>query len=79
MKEEKKMIDDEYREDPLQDDDHIYHIKEAVSKLNTIQRQIFLTYTELGTYTETARHYKVSVPTMRKYIQEIREKIFNNL
>ena len=63
----------------MTDDEELYRLKEAISKLNTVQRMIFITYTELGTYAETARYYKVSVPTIKKYLAEIRTKIFENL
>ena len=70
---------EEYQPKIMDDDEEIYALKEAISRLNTIQRQIFLTYTELGNYTATAREYGVSVPTMKKYLAEIRKKIFENL
>lgn len=70
---------EEYQPKIMDDDEEIYALKEAISRLNTIQRQIFLTYTELGTYAATAREYGVSVPTMKKYLVEIRKKIFENL
>lgn len=76
---EKKVMMEEYQPKIMDDDEEIYALKEAISRLNTIQRQIFLTYTELGTYAATAREYGVSVPTMKKYLAEIRKKIFENL
>lgn len=70
---------EEYQPKIMDDDEEIYALKEAISRLNTIQRQIFLTYTELGTYAATAREYGVSVPTIKHYLNEIRKKIFENL
>lgn len=76
---EKKVMMEEYQPKIMDDDEEIYALKEAISRLNTIQRQIFLTYTELGTYAATAREYGVSVPTIKRYLNEIRKKIFENL
>lgn len=70
---------EEYQPKIMDDDEEIYALKEAISRLPTIQRQIFLTYTELGTYAATAREYGVSVPTIKRYLNEIRKKIFENL
>lgn len=61
------------------DDDEMVLLKNAVFTLNSIQRKIWLTYTEIGTYAGTAKEYGVSVPTIKKYIKEIREKIFENI
>lgn len=58
-----------------QDDDEMLLIKSALQGLRPIERKIFLTYTELGTYTATAKEYRVSVPTAAKYIKIIRNKI----
>lgn len=57
------------------DDDRIYSIKEALKRLRPVERKIFLTYVELGTYSGVAREFGVSVPTACNYIRNIREKI----
>lgn len=62
-----------------EDDDEMMLIKNAVFALPTVQRKIWLTYTEIGTYAGTAKEYGVSVPTIKKYLKEIREKIFENI
>lgn len=69
------MQTDEYKPDTLEDDDLLYTLKEAIQSLRPVERKIFLTYTELGTYTQAAKTFHVSVPTIRKYINEIRQKI----
>lgn len=69
----------DYKPDKDKDDDHILHIKEAVDKLDTLSKLIFLTYCELGSYAACARYWKVSKPTAKKYIQKIKEKIYDNL
>lgn len=69
------MQTDDYKPDTLEDDDLLYTLKEAIQSLRPVERKIFLTYTELGTYTQAAKTFHVSVPTIRKYINEIRQKI----
>lgn len=69
----------DYDPDDIQDDDEMLRIKEAVAKLNTIQRTIFKDYCELGSYAALARKLKVSKPTARSYIRQIKDKIYNNL
>lgn len=69
----------DYEPNTDKDDDKMLHIKEAVDSLNTLQKKIFLTYCELGSYAALARYYKVSKPTAKKYIQQIRDKIYDNL
>ena len=79
------MIDDEivyfedYKPNPDLDDDHMLHIKEAVDKLDSLSKLIFLTYCELGSYAALARHYKVSKPTAKKYVNNIKQRIYDNL
>lgn len=69
----------DYTPNPDIDDDFILHLKEAVDKLDSLSKLIFLTYCELGSYAALARYYKVSKPTAKKYIDRIKEKIYNNL
>lgn len=61
------------------DDDRMLMIKNALQSLRPIERKIWLTYTELGTYTAVAREYNVSVPTAAKYLKIIRKKIMDYL
>lgn len=70
------MQTDDFKPDTLEDDDLLYTLKEAIQSLRPVERKIFLTYTELGTYTQAAKTFHVSVPTIRKYINEIRKKIY---
>lgn len=62
-----------------EDDDEMLHIKEAVGTLNSIQKKIFLTYCEIGTYSGLAREFGVSVPTAKHYIMKIKEIIYDRL
>ena len=61
------------------DDDRMLRIKTVVDGLNSVQKKIFLTYVELGSYAAVGREYGVSTPTARTYIREIREKIMEQL
>lgn len=69
----------DYKPNPDVDDDEMLHIKEAVEKLDSLSKKIFLSYVELGSYAALAREYGVTKPTAKKYIDRIREKIYNNL
>ncbi len=69
------MIEEEYLTPTMNDDDRLYNLRTALTRLNSIQRKIILTYIELGTYTATAKEFKVSVPTARSYVLKIKNKI----
>lgn len=68
-------IIDEYITPMAEDDDEMLLIKEAISKLNGVQRKIYLSYVENGTYTATAEEFGVSIPTIKTYINNINGKI----
>lgn len=70
---------EEYEPNYMEDDDTIVRLKEAIGKLNYVQRKIYLHYVELGSYAACARAFGVSNPTIKSYITQIKEKIFNNL
>ena len=70
---------EEYEPNYLEDDDEMLHIKEAINKLNSIQKKLFLCYVELGSYAAVAREFNVCTITAKKYIKDIKEKIYNNL
>lgn len=63
----------------IDDDDKMFHIKEVVNSLNTVQKKIFLTYCEIGTYAGTAREFGVCIPTVKKYIKHIKQLIYDRL
>lgn len=69
----------EYLPNDMEDDDKMLHIKEAVDSLNSIQKKIFLTYVELGSYAATAREFKVCASTAKKYIKQIKSLIWERL
>lgn len=70
-----KVYEEEWTPEMLTDDERVYRIKEALQELRPVERKIFLTYVEGGTYTSVAAEYGVSVPTAKKYLMVVIEKI----
>ena len=70
-----KIFEDDYIPNTMEDDEMIYRIKQAVQDLKPVERKIFLTYVEGGTYTAVAKTYKVSVPTAKNYTLHVINKI----
>lgn len=70
-----RELEAEYMEHLDTDNDEMYHIKEAIRKLTPLQRKIYVTYLECGTYTDTAKAFKVAVPTVKKYLTRLTERI----
>lgn len=70
-----KLFEEEYTTFQLEDDDEMRLIREALKRLTPVQRKIFLVYVETGTYTQTAKEFKVSTPTVKTYINNIKDKI----
>lgn len=69
----------EYEPNEFEDDDKMLHIKEVVDSLNTVQKKIWLTYCEIGTYAGTARAFGVCVPTVKKYLKHIKTILYDRL
>ena len=69
------LIENEYLEHNDNEDDEIYLIKEAIRNLTPIQRKIYITWLETGTYTEVARLFNASTPTVKAYLGIIKAKI----
>ena len=68
----------------LTDDDELFLIKEAIEKkLTKVQRKIYLTYVDEGTYSATAKAFNCSIPTISKYIKRINgliaQYVFDNI
>lgn len=71
-----QLIEEEYMEHNLYEDDETYWLKEALKNaLTKIERKIFITYLENGTYVKTAKLFKCSIPTVSKYIINLKAKI----
>lgn len=58
-----------------EDDDDMYTLKSKVFALTEPEKRILLLYTELGSYSEVARMMNCSAPTVKKYVDIIREKL----
>lgn len=71
-----KLLEEEYLLHNENEDDEMYLLKESLrNALNPIERKIFITYMELGTYVATAKAFKVSIPTVTTYINNLKNKI----
>lgn len=71
-----KLIEEEYLMHNEYEDDEMYWLKEALKEaLSPIQRKIYITYLEAETYAATAKIFKVSVPTAKKYIDNLTKLI----
>lgn len=73
-----ERIEEEYLIHSPDEDDEMYQLKEALKNaLNPLERKIFITYLEQGTYVQTAKTFKVCVPTVSKYINNLKTKIID--
>ena len=71
-----ELIEEEYLEHLDTDDDEMWWLKEALRYgLNTLERKIFIQFLECGSYAGTARVFRVSTPTLKAYIQDLKVKI----
>lgn len=70
-----ERIEDEYRPTP-EDDDAVKEMKDRIfNRLTDPERIILIWYAELGTYAALARKFHNSVPTVKKKIEQIRQKL----
>ena len=75
-KEISELIEEEYITHNQEEDDEMWGLKEAlVHALNPLERKIYITYLEKETYAATAKAFKVSIPTLAKYINGLKNKI----
>ena len=71
-----ERIEEEYTEHNIDEDDEVYLLKEALKNaLNTLERKIYIAYLENETYAATAKLFKVSTPTLGKYVAGLKQKI----
>lgn len=61
-----------------EDDDLMATIKEAIAELKPMERKIWLTYVE-SNYSQCAREFHVAVPTSKRYVSAIRQKIIDKI
>lgn len=71
----KIYTESEYTTVTVDDDDMMVNIKDKLRSLRKVERDIFMTYVNEGTYAAVADKYNVSAPTAKSYINIIREKI----
>lgn len=73
-----QLIEEEYLTHNLDEDEEVYLMKEALKyALNPIERKIYITYLELETYSAVAKAFKVTTPTVSRYINNLKTKIMN--
>ena len=71
-----KLIEEEYITHNDQEDDEMFLLKEALQHaLTPLERKIWITYLENETYAATAKLFKVSIPTLSRYINTLKDKI----
>ena len=73
-----ELIEEEYLEHSPEEDDEMFLLKEALRNvLNPVERKIFITYLEKETYAATAKAFNVSIPTVSRYINGLKNKILD--
>lgn len=73
-----ELIEEEYLIHNDQEDDEMYWTREALkNELNDVERKIYITYLENETYAATAKLFKVSTPTVCKYIKGLQNRIID--
>lgn len=83
MKKKKKpninqLLEEEYLIHNDEEDDELFLYKEALKEaLNPLERKIYITYLEMETYAATAKAFNVSIPTVSKYIGNLKSKIID--
>ena len=71
-----ELIEEEYTEPNIEDDDEVYLLKEALKNaLNPLERKIYICYLEKGTYAGVAKAFKVTTPTVAKYCKALQQRI----
>lgn len=71
-----ELIEEEYTEPTIEDDDEVYLLKEALKNaLNPLERKIYICYLEKGTYTGVAKAFKVTTPTVVRYINNLKKRL----
>ena len=58
-----------------EDDDSMYDLKKRIFELSEAEQRILLLYVDCGSYSEVARQLNVSAPTVRNYINRIKDKL----
>lgn len=73
-----ELIEEEYLLHNDQEDDEMYLMKEALKNaLTPLERKIYITWIENETYAATAKLFRVSIPTLSKYLANLKTKIID--
>lgn len=71
-----KLIEEEYMIHLEEDTDELYWTKEAIKKVLTpLERKIYITYLEEGSYAGGARTFSVCTQTFKTYINKLTARI----
>lgn len=70
-------IMEQFKPDPLRDDESVYKYKQAIDKLNKSDRIIFALYAELASERAVAELLGVSRSPIHKLLVKIRKQIMN--
>ena len=64
----------------ISDDDRLLAAKQSLKMLTEAELKIFIAYLESNlNYSETAKQFNCSPPTVKSYIQRIQEKLCANI
>lgn len=69
----------DYITENAEDDDQMLAIKQAVASLPPEERVLLILHTEIGSYRQLAKVFGVSRTTIFNRVQQIKERIKNNL
>lgn len=73
-----QLIEEEYLEHNDWDDDETFWLKEGLKNcLTPLERKIYLTYVEEGSYKAAAEQFKVTTPTLTRYVNELKGKLID--
>lgn len=71
-----KLLEEEYLIHLDEDDDRLWWAKKALKNcLNPLERKIYITYIEQGTYAGVARAFNCTCPTAKNYIKGLTARI----
>ena len=72
------LIEEEYITHNDDESDELYWCKEAlIHAITPLERRIYITYLEQGSYAAASRCFKVCVQTFKKYVNKLKAKIAN--
>lgn len=72
-------IEEEYKKDPIKDDDRMYKIKQIIDELDDLDKAILIVYADEGSMAKTGKKFNVSAATIHSNIKRIRNIIKEKL